>query len=279
MKFDFQASIVADRYCEAQLRYGTRGHFTVDAEAPYMRYSFAGGNDGLSENAASWSADYAFPDRIIPELIRRSHVAMLAEIPPDDGHRRTILDPAATHVGIGLAWSGGEFRMTEEFLRRYVVWSRDLPRNAATSDQPWCSGQPVPGYEVRAISVHYEPHPEPITTARANQIDDYSLPAARTDFQARPVDRTTDPIPISSGPRRAVSVHETFPVSYDGSFSFAVSFDRGPGIYTVVVWVRQTGSDQMIAASNISIRVGQGSRNDVDHTSRTTAGAGRMQPK
>ena len=27
--------------------------------APYMRYSFAGGNDGVSENAAAWSANYA----------------------------------------------------------------------------------------------------------------------------------------------------------------------------------------------------------------------------
>ena len=28
---------------------------------------------------------------------------MMAEKPPDDGHRRAILDPLWTHVGIGVA--------------------------------------------------------------------------------------------------------------------------------------------------------------------------------
>ena len=42
---------------------------------------------------------------------------MMAEKPPDDGHRQAILDPLWTHVGIGVALEGGEFRMTEEFTR------------------------------------------------------------------------------------------------------------------------------------------------------------------
>ncbi|HET8796933.1 MAG TPA: CAP domain-containing protein, partial [Thermoanaerobaculia bacterium] len=107
---DAQASAIGDAYCEAQLRNRTTGHFTIDGLAPYMRYSFAGGNDGVSENAAAWSADYTFNERALVEMLGRSQDSMMAERPPRDGHRKTILDPHATHVGIGLAWEKGEFR-------------------------------------------------------------------------------------------------------------------------------------------------------------------------
>src|SRR5476649_2269380 len=130
VELDVEASAIADSYCRNQIANGTTGHFTTDGYAPYMRYSFAGGNDGVSENAAAWSANYRFTDRAAYQMARRSEEAMMAESAPHDGHRRTILDPSATHVGIGLAWDKGEFRMTQEFIRRYVSWSRPLPRSA-----------------------------------------------------------------------------------------------------------------------------------------------------
>src|SRR5512132_4118965 len=62
VQLDAEASAIADSYCRQQIRNGTTGHFTIDGQAPYMRYSFAGGNDGVSENAAAWSATYSFSD-------------------------------------------------------------------------------------------------------------------------------------------------------------------------------------------------------------------------
>src|SRR5438132_2035005 len=135
VQLDALSSAVADTYCLEQIHNGTTGHFTLDGQAPYMRYSFAGGNDGVSENAAAWSANYRLTDRALYEMMRRSQKAMMGEVAPHDGHRRTILDPYATHVGIGLAWEGGEFRLTEEFVRRYMDWSRALPRRAAANDR------------------------------------------------------------------------------------------------------------------------------------------------
>ncbi|HUO85455.1 MAG TPA: CAP domain-containing protein [Thermoanaerobaculia bacterium] len=256
VELDPGTSAIADRYCEQQVRNGTRGHFTIDGWPPYLRYSWAGGNDGLSENAAAWSADYTFPDELIAELMRRSHLAMLAEIPPNDGHRRAILDPWATHVGIGLAWNGGEFRMTEEFLRRYVRWSHPLPRVAAPSDASWGAGRVDPGYSVSGISIHYEPHPLPLSAGAANAIDDYALPRLLRQLEPRSADRTPVPVMISGSPL-AVRALETFPVAHDGSFTFSVPFHQGAGVYTVVIWVRKDGSQEMIAASNVSILVGR----------------------
>src|SRR6476646_9851999 len=78
---DPQASAVADDYCRDQIRNGTTGHFGVD---------------GVSENAAAWSASYHFSDRALYDMIQRSERAMIGERAPHDGHRRTILDPSAT---------------------------------------------------------------------------------------------------------------------------------------------------------------------------------------
>lgn len=245
VQLDVLASTVADAYCREQIRNGTTGHYTVDGEAPYMRYSFAGGNDGLSENAAAWSASYTFSDRALYEMMRRSEDAMMREVPPHDGHRRTILDPYATTVGIGLAWEHGEFRLTQEFIRHYVVWKRPLPRSASPGAQLLCSGRPVRGFDIDAITVHHEPLPQMMAAVTANAIDSYGLPDKRHQYLPR----------LRFTERYVGGGRGDFPISRDGSFAFVVPFGDGPGVYTVVVWVRPHGSTDTIAASNVSIRV------------------------
>lgn len=232
---DPEASAIADAYCREQIANGTTGHFTVDGLAPYMRYSFAGGNDGISENAAAWSANYTFSDRAVYGIVRKSEEAMMAEKPPHDGHRRTILDPFATHVGIGVAWEKGEFRMAEEFIRRYVTWANPLPRTASQNEPVSASGRTARGYRVEAVSVHHEPLPEVMPALVANAIESYSLPERRHDYI----------------PGARSYVHE----QSDGAFNFTVPLRDGPGVYTVVVWVARNGTRTPIAASNVSIRV------------------------
>jgi uncharacterized protein YkwD len=259
VQLDAEASAVADAYCRAQIRNGTTGHFTTDGEAPYMRYSFAGGNDGVSENAAAWSANYRFSDRALYDMLRRSEAAMMAEVAPHDGHRRTILDEAATHVGIGLAWEHGEFRLTQEFIRRYIDWSRPLPRRTTTSQPVLCTGRAVHGYDVEAITVHHERMPQPMAALTANAIETYSLPHARREYlprlNGRFTRRTAGGIE-ELGEEYSDGGHGDFQVAHGGKFAFAIPLPDGPGIYTVVVWVRPHGSTgDAIPASNVSIRV------------------------
>jgi uncharacterized protein YkwD len=255
---DVEASAVADSYCRNQIVNETTGHFTTDGYAPYMRYSFAGGNDGVSENAAAWSANYKFTDRALYEMARRSEDAMMAEKAPHDGHRRTILDPYATHVGVGIAWERGEFRMTQEFIRRYVDWSRPLPRAAAADEPVTGSGRPADGYKVEAISVHHEPIPVGMTARMANALTSYSLPAKRRDYLPRLrsyAHRTDDGLVRLVREEYTDGSRGDFSVASDGGFTFSVPFREGPGIYTVVVWIAKKGEHTPIAASNISIRV------------------------
>ena len=246
---DSFSSSVADNYCRAQIRNGTTGHFTIDGQAPYMRYSFAGGNDAVSENAAAWSANYRFSDRALYEMIRRSEDAMIGEAAPHDGHRRTILDPYANFVGIGLAWEKGEFRLTQEFIRHYIDWTHALPRTAAAGERVVCGAKPIRGYEVEAITVHHEPLPQTISPVAANGIDSYSLPERRREYLPR--------LTWRSGKRYGDGRRGDFAVAGDGSFTFDIPFDDGAGIYTVVVWVRRHGDPNPISASTVSIRVAE----------------------
>jgi len=259
VQLDAQVSATADAYCRAQIKNGTTGHFTLDGEAPYMRYSFAGGNDGVSENAAAWSANYTFADSALYDMMRRSESAMMMEVAPHDGHRRTILDPAATHVGIGLAWEKGEFRLTQEFIRHYVEWTRPLPRRVSNAQPLLCAGRAVKGYDVDAITVHHEPLPQPMAAITANAIQTYSLPNARREYLPRlkgPYTRSTVAGIETIREEYSDGRRGDFQVAADGTFAFAIPLPDGPGIYTVVVWVRPHGSTgDAIPASDVSIRV------------------------
>jgi uncharacterized protein YkwD len=260
VELDLRMSTVADAYCRTQIRNRTTGHFTTDGVSPYMRYSFAGGNDAVSENAAAWSAGYNFDAKSLYEMLRSSEESMIREVGPHDGHRRTILDPYATHVAIGVAWEGGELRITQEFIRRYVDWVRPLPRQSTTDAPVLCSGKPRPGYVVEGITVHHEPLPQPLSVTAANHIDSYSLPGRRREYLPK----------LAQG-----SVYDNggtgdFPVAKDGGFAFAVPFPDGPGIYTVVVWVRRPESKETISASTISIRVEEASGGGATRSTRAS---------
>lgn len=258
VQLDVPASVVAGAYCERQIRNGTTGHFTLDGQAPYMRYSFAGGNDGLSENVAAWSANYPFSTAALSSLVERSQNAMMAEKPPHDGHRRAILDPTVTHVGLGFAWRDGEFRLAQEFLRRYVSWTRPLPRAMTLGQTARLEAKPLDGFRATAITVHYEPLPQSMSPQLANLIDTYSIPKRRREYLPR------FPVILEHGVNGSVLARFTrysdgrsgdFTIDRDGSFEFAIPFPDGPGIYTVVVWVTREGLSEPIAASNVSIRV------------------------
>lgn len=260
VQLDPHASRIADQYCEQQIRHRTTGHFTVDGHAPYMRYSFAGGNDGVSENAAAWSANYEFSETTIPELVRRSQDAMMNERPPKDGHRRTILDPHATHVGIGLAWQQGEFRLAQEFVRRYLTWDRALARAATVGERISGRARPLPGFKVDAISIYHESFPERLHPVAANLIESYGLPRKRRDYLPKLgtiFERQSDGTTQVRYARYRDGRRGDFTVQADGSFAFDVPASEGPGIYTVVVWVRRQSDPRSIPASNISIRVDQ----------------------
>lgn len=250
LALDSYTSILADEYSSRQVNDLTAGHYSLDGTAPYMRYPWRGTRDMIRENVGSWSANYSFAPAVITDMIGRSHRTMMSETPPDDGHRRAILDPWATHMGFGIAWSRGELRFTQLFVRRWIDWTESLPAAHASGADAVVAGRPFPGASVAAVSVHWEPLPRPLTRSAIGRRTDYSLPENRVELL--PAAAVGRPGGLAAAARSLVAAPLT--ISDDGSFRARITFDRGPGVYTVVTWVRRA-QEQPFAAGLTSTRV------------------------
>ena len=95
-------------------------HFGTDGRKPFHRYCFAGGIDAVQENAsAAENIQSLSPAPVLGDL-RDMHQSMIDEVPPNDGHRKTILFPFHTHVGFGVALQNRSLRLDELYLARYL---------------------------------------------------------------------------------------------------------------------------------------------------------------
>ena len=179
--WDEAASRVADVFTAAAVREGTRGHYLLDGIPPYARTGLAGVFGMGAENVVAWRTTGSEFHEPALDLGLEGEAAMMAEKPPDDGHRRTILDPTVTHVGVGWAQGGGEFRMAEEFqTRRLDV----LTISSAASDPVTLlfRGRTTAGEQLRFVTLAHEPSPSPLTKGQANARKRYTYPEPRLAF-------------------------------------------------------------------------------------------------
>ncbi len=229
LAYDLLGAKVGDEFCEQAVRDRTTGHWDLEGRAPYLRWALAGGIDHHAQNFAAESrTGFEFTESPA-ELLLRMHEAFMAEKPPNDGHRRTILDPIWTHVGIGFALVGGEMRMTEEYSRRVLEWA-ELPAGPAKAG----GGAPVAlklpkGWSVGAIEVAFEPAPKPMSRAEI---------AARASYGLPPSWRTLRPFP-PAGARWKSGEPGDFRANAAGRIELTIPLDRGPGHYYVVVYAAQ----------------------------------------
>lgn len=224
---DTELSEIASLRCARLIEDRTNGHFSTDGLPPYLRYSMSGIHGYISENVASWSSPRSIPTAAVEGLLIRSHNEMVTEIPPYDGHRRSILDPWATHVGLGYAVSGGELRFIEAFRRQYVSWISEIPPITAAGSPLNLEGVVEGGMKLREISVHWEPLPRPMSPDQADAIRTY-------DFPARPRFIRNDGATGS------------------GRFSMKVLLDQGPGIYSLVIHL-SPGDERQFEGATVSI--------------------------
>lgn len=228
VQYEPRAALVGDRYCLDSAAGGLSGHWDLQGRAPYLRWGLAGGVDFHAENAASFSiARGPFP-RPVRELVLEAHADMMAEVPPDDGHRRTILDPAFTHVGIGLAEVGNELRMTEEFTRAGFDWIETPAGPLRAGQRAAFAGRPLKGWAVGLVEIRFEPPPQPMTVLEIRRRRVYAYPSVVRSL-----------VPSLAVPFGYLSTRRgDFHVSPDGSFSVTFPLDVGPGHYFVLCYLR-----------------------------------------
>ena len=237
-----ELSRAADAHCEEMLREAYSSHWNREGLKPYMRYSRAGIRDNTSENvAAYWCTGCNVNlQKLLPEALG-SHRRFMEEQPPLDGHRKSILEPAHTHVGIGLAYNETGFRMIELFADRYATLD-ELPQAARLNQNFRVSGRvTAKGYELMAVSVFYEPLPQPMTLAQLKATYSYSLPDE---------ERVERPSLVGTARRYTDGTLGSVRMDAGGRFEVPLLFwKQRPGVYTVAVWVRRGREPAFIAAT------------------------------
>ena len=242
--WDEAASRVADAFCAQQVREATRGHFLMDGIPPYGRTGLSGVFGAQSENSASWVTTGTSFDQSEQWLAILGHEEMMSEKPPADGHRRTILDPEATHVGVGHALGGGRFQMAQEFLvrglERLTLSERDA-RHAVVRFE----GKALPDRRLEFVTIAREPPPAPLTREQASGRTSYSYPTAVIAY-----------VP-EGGPGVRISgtdTREKIRVWPNRDFSFLFAPDR-PGLYTFVFYTAIRASENARPGGSAAIWV------------------------
>jgi uncharacterized protein YkwD len=245
LEVDEFACNVGDAHANDMVRGEFLAHWGSDGRNAYQRYSFAGGVDALQENVGSAENIQSFaPNSVIQDFLDM-HLAMIAESPPNDGHRRTILYPQHTHAGFGLAYKGRSLRLDELYLSRYVRF--DLaPRLAKPKSTIVLTGRLLNGrHFLHEVDVCYEPLPKApdITWLRTRRA--LSLPSDYVVLRPK-------------APQGTTYVDGTLG-DYDfagGRFRVPAYMSRSePGIYTIVFWITRHDNDKPFPAAEICVRV------------------------
>ena len=240
--WDEKAAAVARRTTRRQIEERTDGHFLLDGFPPYARLS-GGGVFGMgAENAAAFISDSGRLHDSAEGLALRSHAAMMAETPPRDSHRRAVLDPAATHVGVGWAMEGGEFRMGVEFTARAFETIR--VRRAGPGAAIAVDGVALAGEAIRYVTVSREAVPSPISRREANGRESYAYPTAGLML-------------LPDGSReRAVGIRSVRTLSEGpaGKFFFPYDFDA-PGLWTFVLYFHRKGPGAPVPGGAVTVLV------------------------
>lgn len=245
LKLDGLASEVAQKHAIEMAQNNFLSHWGMDGRKPYHRYSFAGGTEATAENDAA--ADYSapFPSDDFLDAPGRMHKAMHDEVPPDDGHRQTILAPQHTHVGFGLATSGLHVRLCEIYVARYMTID-PYPLSKKPLSRFLFSGQVLDTkYSIEGVDVFYEPLPSSPNRSWLQTPRPYSLPETSTTLY----------IKLSANRMYEDGTSGTIELPSRGRFRVPIDLSRKePGIYTLAVWLQRSENSKPFLATHVCVR-------------------------
>lgn len=244
LELDDLACKVASEHALDLIRGRFLSHWGTDGRKPYHRYSFAGGIDALQENVSAAEDIQSLAATNVARDFADMHKKMLSEVPPNDGHRRTILDPRHTHVGFGLGFQGRSLRLDELYLARYLHIN-PIPRRAKPKATVLLSGNLLnPTHFLHAVDVFYEPLPSPPDPAWFRTLRSVSLPDVYVPLRPKAPPGTT----------YADGTSGNYEWNRDGKFRVpAKLFKDEPGIYTIVFWIRTVPADKAFPGAEICI--------------------------
>ncbi|MCL4524409.1 MAG: CAP domain-containing protein [Acidobacteria bacterium] len=246
VEYSEELSRAADAHCREMLREGYASHWNLAGLKPYMRYAAAGIGDFTSENVWSlWRSNLDTAPASVWKEVLAGHRSFMAERPPYDGHRRSILTARHTRVGIGLAFDRFGVRLIEVFGARNAEL-KPLPARATLADKLRIEGRIADrNLKLFGVAIYYEPLPQPMYRQDLAQTQSYGLP----EEHEMELPRLGNGM-YSNGSAGSI---DTDPA---GEFSMPLRFwKKLPGVYTIGVWVQEKSAKEALLGAMTSVVV------------------------
>jgi hypothetical protein len=233
VEWDAVAAAAGVRHAQDMAWQNYFSHWNTDGYGPDYRYTQAGGLDAISENIYTFYHRYS-DGRPVPITDWRSVLEEAqVNLMQSPGHRRAILDPAHTHVGVGLAYApgSGQIWLAQEFVGRYVRLD-PLPTHIFLGAAAAITGRMSPGIGEPLINLAHAPFPRPRQPAELNRTGAYTSPAK---------------VYTALRPQMAAN----------NRFACEITLDHNgqTGLYHIRVWVQRAGQHQPLLASEVVIQV------------------------
>jgi uncharacterized protein YkwD len=245
--WDETAAKAALRHAEDMARHGYAGHWGSDGSVPEQRYTEAGGEDFVHENVACLFdgeiRDIQSDPRFDPVELEKIEEAFITEVPPNDGHRRNILKPSHTGLGVGIAQPVGTQAacLAQEFTDDYGDYS-PLPREARLGQTLTVAGEVREPAEFGGVGIARIDPARPMSGDELLGLKSYPMP---------------DPYVLYTPP----GFKTPKPVTMKGRhFTIDVEIGQGntPGRYEVSIWAQMPdapkGQMSMVSLRTISVR-------------------------
>jgi len=228
--WDDTASLAGQYHTEEMVQFSFFSHWNRGGLGLDHRYTQVGGQHAVMENLHAFSYTYdngqgaPIEDWMI--VIEDAHTGLMNS----PGHRANILDPAHTHVGIGMAYNPetGQFRLAQEFTNQYVRLTQPLPLQVVAGTSVVVQGVFNGGELSRPLlSLAYEPFPAPLSIEALNQTGSY---------------------------RSAAATLETISIDLNFDESITLGESGQPGFYHIRLFVDVSGQQALVVNHVVTVR-------------------------
>ncbi len=238
------AAKAGQRQADDMAKHGYTAHFGTDGSYPEQRHTEAGGVAMVTENVACF-AD-ALDRELDPEPwfsieeLDRIERTFMDEKPPMDGHRRNILTPQHTSLGVGLSKTK-ELHivcLAQEFIDDYGKYE-SVAQKAAVGTNIRVAGEILAPAQIAAVGLARVDKPKPRNAADLNKTYSYAMPQPYITYFPKGF---KTPIPLSVN---------------GNSFWIEVplSDQKKPGLYSLSVWARFPHTIDLLMVSLRTIEV------------------------
>lgn len=247
---DEVACRAAQLHAQTMATSNTNSHWHPDGSKPPQRYTECGGNDYVMENSHGtgllppWNLSVDPRQAFTRAQIESEEKGFFDEKPPNDGHRRNILDPKHTHVGLGFVLVHVKYEdrdashplvaCAQEFINKYGN-IRANARYLVPESTFVLTGPIDPRVQVYSVNVYREDLPKPLSPDELRSNHDYRGGYTLAN------DRVTS-IFTSAGTRNELGNIELQGDSFICRITPPKSWK--PGLYYILVWAKEgNGSD------------------------------------